>query len=119
MGHVVKVYYSPMVSVFCTRRDSDDEPVCPEPIKIPIDDNTKFSIAEYRNKLYAEIKKKKKDQKRKEREAKAKRSTKKKKKTTDTKKDSKKEKKDKKEKSGSTIALKDSKKEKKDKTSSK
>jgi len=38
----------------------EEEPVCATPIQIPIDDNTKFSIADYRNKLYADIKKKKK-----------------------------------------------------------
>ena len=26
-----------------------------EPVRIPIDDNTKFSIAEYRDKLYGEV----------------------------------------------------------------
>ncbi|KAL6063003.1 Mitogen-activated protein kinase [Balamuthia mandrillaris] len=49
-------------------RDPDDEPVCEEAIKIPIDDNHKFSISDYRNHLYQDIKKKKKEQKRKTKE---------------------------------------------------
>jgi mitogen-activated protein kinase 15 len=39
----------------------DDEPVCTKKIHIPIDDNQKFSIREYRNKLYADIHKRKKE----------------------------------------------------------
>ena len=39
----------------------DDEPVCTRKINIPIDDNQKFSIREYRNKLYADIHKRKKE----------------------------------------------------------
>lgn len=39
----------------------DDEPLCTKKINIPIDDNQKFSIREYRNKLYADIHKRKKD----------------------------------------------------------
>lgn len=37
----------------------DDEPSCPRVIKIQIDDNTKYTAAEYRERLYKEIKKKK------------------------------------------------------------
>jgi len=40
----------------------DDEPSCDRVIEIAIDDNTKFSIREYRDKLYQEIMKKKKEQ---------------------------------------------------------
>jgi mitogen-activated protein kinase 15 len=39
----------------------DDEPVCNRKINIPIDDNQKFSIREYRNKLYSDIHKRKKE----------------------------------------------------------
>lgn len=39
----------------------DDEPTCKKKINIPIDDNQKFSIREYRNKLYADIHKRKKE----------------------------------------------------------
>ena len=39
----------------------EDEPVCTRRINIPIDDNTKFSIREYRNKLYADIHRRKKE----------------------------------------------------------
>ena len=39
----------------------EDEPICTRRINIPIDDNTKFSIREYRNKLYADIHKRKKE----------------------------------------------------------
>ena len=39
----------------------EDEPVCTRKINIPIDDNQKFSIREYRNKLYADIHKRKKE----------------------------------------------------------
>jgi mitogen-activated protein kinase 15 len=35
--------------------DPANEPVLSEPVRIPIDDNTKFSIAEYRDKLYGEV----------------------------------------------------------------
>jgi len=38
----------------------DIEPVCTRKIEIPIDDNTKYKIADYRNKLYADILAKKK-----------------------------------------------------------
>lgn len=48
-----------------------DEPVAPATITIPIDDNTKYSISEYRDRLYLEIVKRKKELRRaqKEREA--------------------------------------------------
>lgn len=39
----------------------DDEPICTKKINIPIDDNQKFSIREYRNKLYGDIHKRKKE----------------------------------------------------------
>lgn len=39
----------------------DDEPNCTHKINIPIDDNQKFSIREYRNKLYSDIHKRKKE----------------------------------------------------------
>eukprot|EP00500_Bicosoecida_sp_ms1_P004548 CAMPEP_0203815314 /NCGR_PEP_ID=MMETSP0115-20131106/9954_1 /ASSEMBLY_ACC=CAM_ASM_000227 /TAXON_ID=33651 /ORGANISM="Bicosoecid sp, Strain ms1" /LENGTH=356 /DNA_ID=CAMNT_0050724211 /DNA_START=300 /DNA_END=1370 /DNA_ORIENTATION=+ len=39
----------------------DDEPACPRIIKIDIDDNTKYTFADYREKLYKEIARKKKD----------------------------------------------------------
>ena len=35
--------------------------MCGKKINIPIDDNQKFSIREYRNKLYADIHKRKKE----------------------------------------------------------
>lgn len=38
-----------------------DEPVAPATITIPIDDNTKYSIGEYRDRLYLEIVKRKKE----------------------------------------------------------
>lgn len=39
----------------------DDEPVAGKTITIPIDDNTKYSISQYRERLYLEIVKKKKE----------------------------------------------------------
>lgn len=39
----------------------DDEPNCPGPILISMDDNRKFSIREYRDKLYQDISKRKKE----------------------------------------------------------
>lgn len=42
----------------------EDEPTCPKIIYIPIDDNTKLSMREYRDRLYQEIAKKKKEQRR-------------------------------------------------------
>ena len=41
--------------------NTSDEPGCNRTITIPINDNTKYSIAEYRDKLYAEIVKRKKE----------------------------------------------------------
>ena len=38
-----------------------DEPAAGRTIEIPIDDNTKYSIAEYRDKLYAEIVRRKRE----------------------------------------------------------
>lgn len=48
----------PYVSQF---HNPEDEPTCGKKISIPIDDNQKFSIREYRNKLYADIHKRKKE----------------------------------------------------------
>eukprot|EP00793_Prasinoderma_coloniale_P003238 PRCOL_00005873-RA len=48
-----------------------DEPACDRIITIPIDDNTKYSIGEYRDKLYAEIVKRKKELRRRMREKEA------------------------------------------------
>lgn len=48
----------PYVSQF---HNPEDEPTCNKKINIPIDDNQKFSIREYRNKLYADIHKRKKE----------------------------------------------------------
>lgn len=45
-----------------------DEPYCDHVITIPINDNTKYSISEYRDKLYAEIVKRKKELRRRMRE---------------------------------------------------
>mmetsp|Transcript_3657 Transcript_3657/g.8319 ORF Transcript_3657/g.8319 Transcript_3657/m.8319 type:complete len:330 (+) Transcript_3657:534-1523(+) len=42
----------------------DDEPECGRIIRISIDDNTKYSIADYRDRLYSEVIKRKKDQRR-------------------------------------------------------
>eukprot|EP01055_Gregarina_sp_Pseudo9_P005429 Gregarina_sp_Pseudo_9__5428@NODE_673_length_2390_cov_22_156529_g636_i0_p1_GENE_NODE_673_length_2390_cov_22_156529_g636_i0NODE_673_length_2390_cov_22_156529_g636_i0_p1_ORF_typecomplete_len497_score63_42Pkinase/PF00069_25/3_5e70Pkinase_Tyr/PF07714_17/2_2e39Kinaselike/PF14531_6/1_2e14Kdo/PF06293_14/7_1e09Pkinase_fungal/PF17667_1/1_2e07WaaY/PF06176_11/8_8e06RIO1/PF01163_22/0_00036FTA2/PF13095_6/0_069EFGbinding_N/PF07299_11/50EFGbinding_N/PF07299_11/2_1APH/PF01636_23/0_041APH/PF01636_23/4e03Seadorna_ len=42
----------------------DDEPSCNRVIKIPIDDNVKYDIDEYRDKVYSEVIRKKRDQKR-------------------------------------------------------
>lgn len=44
----------------------DDEPICPYTIRIPIDDDRKFSIREYREKLYADISRRKKEIRRKQ-----------------------------------------------------
>jgi mitogen-activated protein kinase 15 len=41
----------------------EDEPVCKHKISIPIDDNKKFAISEYRNKLYNLILQRKKEKK--------------------------------------------------------
>ena len=43
----------------------DEEPNCMKKIFIPIDDNQKFSIREYRNKLYSDIHKRKKEMRKK------------------------------------------------------
>jgi len=51
----------PFVSQF---HNPGDEPGCDRIIKIPIDDNHKYSISEYRNKLYNDIIKKKKESRR-------------------------------------------------------
>ncbi|KAG0577463.1 hypothetical protein M758_5G151000 [Ceratodon purpureus] len=45
-----------------------DEPICNRIVRIPIDDNTKFTINEYRERLYAEIVRRKKEIRRKNRE---------------------------------------------------
>mmetsp|Transcript_27359 Transcript_27359/g.52085 ORF Transcript_27359/g.52085 Transcript_27359/m.52085 type:complete len:377 (+) Transcript_27359:379-1509(+) len=52
-----------------------DEPYCDHVITIPINDNTKYSISEYRDKLYAEIVKRKKELRRRMREREHSRST--------------------------------------------
>ena len=54
----VQALRHPYVAQF---HNSDDEPVCTRKINIPIDDNQKFSIREYRNKLYSDIHKRKKE----------------------------------------------------------
>lgn len=41
--------------------NSDDEPSCSKTINITMDDNHKFSIREYREKLYSDIHKRKKE----------------------------------------------------------
>lgn len=48
----------PYVSQF---HNADDEPNCPRPIAICMDDNRKFSIREYREKLYQDISRRKKE----------------------------------------------------------
>lgn len=48
----------PYVSQF---HNADDEPGCPRIIRIQIDDNTKYTAAEYRERLYKEISKKRKE----------------------------------------------------------
>ncbi|KAL8450497.1 hypothetical protein Emag_003164 [Eimeria magna] len=42
----------------------DDEPVCSHVITIPIDDNTKYSVEDYREKVYNEVIRKKKETRR-------------------------------------------------------
>lgn len=42
-----------------------DEPSAPAPLQIVVDDNTKYSAADYRDRLYREIIKKKKEVRRK------------------------------------------------------
>jgi mitogen-activated protein kinase 15 len=49
----------PFVAQF---HNPSDEPNCTKKINIPIDDNQKFSIRDYRNKLYYDIQKKRRDQ---------------------------------------------------------
>lgn len=41
--------------------DDNNEPVCTQPVKIIISDNEKKSVSEYRDLLYAEIIKRKKE----------------------------------------------------------
>lgn len=48
--------------------NAEDEPSHPTAITVPIDDNHKYSIEEYREKLYMEIVKRKKELRRKARE---------------------------------------------------
>merc|ERR1711990_514577 len=55
----------PYVSQF---HNPDDEPGCDREISIPIDDNTKYTINDYREKLYIEIVRKKKEIRRRMRE---------------------------------------------------
>ena len=38
-----------------------EEPACPKVIRIPITDNTKYTAADYRDRLYKEIARKKKE----------------------------------------------------------
>lgn len=52
----------PFVAQF---HNPDDEPICEREIRIPIDDDHKYSIADYRNQLYQDIIAKKKENKRK------------------------------------------------------
>ncbi|KAK2077144.1 hypothetical protein QBZ16_004778 [Prototheca wickerhamii] len=50
---------------YCAQFHSpDDEPAAPAPITVPIDDNVKLSIAEYRDKLYMEILQRKREMRR-------------------------------------------------------
>merc|ERR1712099_73311 len=42
----------------------DDEFDCDQPIRIPIDDNTKLTVQDYRDRLYNEVLRKKKEQRR-------------------------------------------------------
>merc|ERR1719437_207978 len=42
----------------------DDEGDCEHAIRIPIDDNTKLTVADYRDRLYNEVLRKKKEQRR-------------------------------------------------------
>jgi mitogen-activated protein kinase 15 len=61
-----------LAEFFPDSRDPDDEPILTEAVTIPIDDNKKFSIADYRNKLYSDIKDKKREIKRRAKERKKK-----------------------------------------------
>jgi len=47
----------------------DDEPACSHKAEIPIDDNHKYSIEEYRGKLYQDIMKRKKEESKKRKES--------------------------------------------------
>ena len=49
--------------------DPANEPVLAAPVRIPIDDNTKFSIAEYRDKLYGEVVRRRRETRTKRRES--------------------------------------------------
>eukprot|EP00019_Armaparvus_languidus_P000490 CAMPEP_0168589812 /NCGR_PEP_ID=MMETSP0420-20121227/6217_1 /TAXON_ID=498008 /ORGANISM="Pessonella sp." /LENGTH=382 /DNA_ID=CAMNT_0008625395 /DNA_START=28 /DNA_END=1176 /DNA_ORIENTATION=- len=40
----------------------DEEPVCEKPVEVPINDDTKYKIGDYRKKLYEDIVKKRKEQ---------------------------------------------------------
>ncbi|KAF4743004.1 hypothetical protein FOZ62_032303 [Perkinsus olseni] len=42
----------------------DEEPSCPSVIRIPIDDNTRLTVSDYRDRLYSEVMKRKKEQRR-------------------------------------------------------
>ncbi|KAF4750395.1 hypothetical protein FOZ62_025432 [Perkinsus olseni] len=42
----------------------DEEPSCPSVIRIPIDDNTRLTVGDYRDRLYSEVMKRKKEQRR-------------------------------------------------------
>jgi len=62
-----KALEHPFVALF---HNKDEEPVCKKKIKLHFDDNTKYSINDYRERLYSEIRKKrdKKRKKKKEKE---------------------------------------------------
>eukprot|EP00923_Selenidium_pygospionis_P034329 GHVN01059880.1.p1 GENE.GHVN01059880.1~~GHVN01059880.1.p1 ORF type:complete len:339 (-),score=13.80 GHVN01059880.1:202-1218(-) len=62
----VKALEHPYVSQF---HNEGEEPTCDRIITIAIDDNTKFTIDEYRNKVYSEVIRRKRDQKRERHEA--------------------------------------------------
>jgi len=49
--------------------DSNSEPACDREITIPVDDNTKYTVKDYREKLYIEIVRKKKEIRRRMRDA--------------------------------------------------
>jgi len=51
----------PFVSQF---HNPQDEPSCPQPITIPLDDNTKLGVSDYREKLYAEVVRRRKEDRR-------------------------------------------------------
>jgi len=69
-----KALAHPYVAQF---HNADDEPACVSEIKIVIDDDHKYSIAEYRNVLYEQILQKKKEQRRAQKARTKKRSSKK------------------------------------------